>query len=119
MSNKLNVLYRNARKFNIKTQKCNIIFDSISFRFVVGCNSSWYGVFRRGMVYFLVVWCISSWYGVFRRGMVYFVVVWWISSWYGGFSEKIKCRMHRTQTKIVRRLLNAPPGFHVLMNLRL
>ena len=27
--------------------------------------------------------------------------------------------MDRTQNKIVRRLLNAPPGFHVLINLRL
>ena len=38
------------------------------------------------------------------------------SAWYSGLSKKMKCRMQRSQNKIVRFLLNAPPRFHVGAN---
>ena len=42
------------------------------------------------------------------------------SAWYSGLSKQMKCRMQRSQNKIVRFFLNAPTRFHVmLMNLRL
>ena len=38
------------------------------------------------------------------------------SAWYSGLSNKMKCRMQRSQNKIVRVLLNAPPRFRIDAN---
>ena len=38
------------------------------------------------------------------------------SAWYSGLSKKMKCRMQRSQNKIVRFFLNVPPRFHVGAN---
>ena len=38
------------------------------------------------------------------------------SEWYRGLSKKMNCRKQRSQNKIIRFLLNAPPRFHVGAN---